>query len=341
MRRSRVESGVAWRAIEADVSDRKQSNPVEDGDDGLWLGEPEPTFELEPPEAKPERSRARRIVVGLGLASFAVVGAVIPGAAMYFWGDDVGVESAFSGIDPTKSGKGLGGRTRGLFQAALDPKPPTEGDAAQVDTGGAAQEGEQNEESNGNENALAAGAALVEAWTTHSDSKYGYNLRFPMSWTVDEPDVEGLAEHHRLVVSRDGEEQLRLFMTDPPFETDLDGLVDFYAAGGAGFFSAEPQKTMMGASEARLLQFDSLSPTSAMAFTQKDGRIVTLVFGRGAVEFPRLRERVLKRFRFEGDPRPAPKKGKAGGGNKAPPKSVSVEITGPAPMVEEPPPVAP
>ena len=316
------------------MSDRKQSSPSEEGDDGSWLGEPEPTFELEPPESKSERSTARRVVVGLGLAAFAVVGAVIPGLAMYFWGDDVGVESAFSGIDPTKSGKGLGGRTRGLFQSAFDPKPPADGAAGGMDTGaGSAEEGD---ETSGNDNALAAGAALVEAWTTHSDSKYGYNLRFPMSWTVEEPDVEGLAEHHRLVVSRDGEEQLRLFMTDPPFETDLDGLVDFYAAGGAGFFSAEPQKTTMGASEARLLQFDSLSPTSAMAFTQKDGRIVTLVFGRGAVEFPRLRERVLKRFRFEGDPRPAPKKSKAGGGNKAPPKSVSVEITGPAPAVEQP-----
>lgn|GEM_PF-6099582 len=322
------------------MSDRKQSNPSEEGDEGGWLGEPEPTFELEPPETNSERSAARGAVVGLGLVAFAVVGAVIPGLAMYFWGDDVGVESAFSGIDPTKSGKGLGGRTRGLFQAALNPKPPAEGEGSGVDTGAGAS-AQEGDETNGNENALAAGAALVEAWTTHSDSKYGYNLRFPMSWTVEEPDVEGLAEHHRLVVSRDGEEQLRLFMTDPPFDTDLDGLVDFYAAGGAGFFSAEPQKTMMGASDARLLQFDSLSPTSAMAFTQKDGRIVTLVFGRGAVEFPRLRERVLKRFRFEGDPRPAPKKGKAGGGNKGPPKTVSVEITGPAPAVEQPAQVVP
>jgi hypothetical protein len=84
----------------------------------------------------------------------------------------------------------------------------------------------------------------------------------------------------------------------------LDGLVDFYAAGGAGFFSAEPQKIQMGAAEARLLQFDVASPTSAMAFTQRDNRVITLSFGRGAVEFERLRDVVLKRFRFEGDPPP-------------------------------------
>ena len=126
----------------------------------------------------------------------------------------------------------------------------------------------------------------------------------PESWVVEAPEGEMMAEHHRIVAKRDDVEQVRLFVTDPPFATDLDGLVDFYAAGGAGFFSAEPEKTQMGSAEARLLQFDAASPTSAMAFTQKDDRVITLAFGRGPVEFARLRDVVLRRFRFEGDPEP-------------------------------------
>ena len=210
--------------------------------------------------------------------------------AVYFWGQEV--ESSFDGIDPTKSGKGLGGRSRGLFQAGQQKAP---GEGGEQDTG---------PEGVSKENALAAGAALVEQWKTHSEPTVGYHLMVPESWVVEVPQGEMMTEHHRIVAKRDNAEQVRLFITDPPFATDLDGLVDFYAAGGAGFFSAEPEKIQMGSAEARLLQFDAASPTSAMAFTQRDNRVITLAFGRGAVEFARLRTVVLRRFRFEGDPPP-------------------------------------